>query len=104
MSGNDLSDTNIPSDLPNFNPTQILKRETLPPIITQVLLSEFLILAATLTEYAARPSVDKKYNEIARLVVKRVQEIARGASPNLISPSDFKERLAAIMKHIERIG
>lgn len=82
------------SELNGFNSTSKLKRDQVPPIVIQVLSSEYLILAATLSQHGHR--------DVARLVVKRIQEIARGARPNLIEPTDFKEKLAIVLKDLER--
>jgi len=79
----------------DFNPTQQLKRETLPPIIVQVLMSEYLILAAVLSQHG--------HKDVGRLVAKRIQEVARGAKLNCFAPNEFKEKLAAVLKDLERV-
>lgn len=82
------------SDLNGVNPTQILKRREVPPIVTQVLLSEYLILAAFFSQHQGK--------DAGRLVMKRIQEVARGASLNLFTPNEFKEKMALVLKDLER--
>lgn len=82
------------SEANGFNPTQQLRREDLPPIIVQVLMSEYLILAAFFSQHGGK--------DAGRLVAKRIQEVAQGAKLNYFTPNEFKEKLALTLKDLER--